>query len=91
LSFFTEDAQLTHDDGRPLHQMFADLGIGSGDERASYAKYPVYTPKQSSEYYSTLYNSRRNRATDDGKTINGQEDYESMLSSVSGFGLAYCL
>jgi len=58
------------------------LGISSGDERASYAKYPVYTPKQSSEYYSALNSSRRrNQATDDYKTINGEDDYESLLSN----------
>ncbi len=92
LSFFAEDAQLSYDDGRPLHQMFADLGINGSDKRASYAKYPVYIPKQSSEYYSTMDSSRRrNRATDYGKTINGEDEYESLLSSVSKLGLVYCL
>ncbi|TKR78007.1 hypothetical protein L596_018884 [Steinernema carpocapsae] len=42
----------------PLENMYADLGLTAPDRR-SYVQYPVYNPKQSSEWFSVSHNLER--------------------------------
>ncbi|KAK0417152.1 hypothetical protein QR680_012857 [Steinernema hermaphroditum] len=43
----------------PLDNMLADLGVGGLTSRSTYVQFPVYTPKQSSEYFSISHNIER--------------------------------
>uniref|UniRef100_A0A1I8AGC1 Focal adhesion kinase 1 n=2 Tax=Steinernema glaseri TaxID=37863 RepID=A0A1I8AGC1_9BILA len=65
----------------PLDGMYAELGLDGLTSRRSYVKYPVYTPKQSSEWFSRSHNIERRPSElvgssyDDRHTYGGYSSY----------------